>query len=47
MTREELAGECRRVLDAGASFPTGELVVLVTWAIAAPLAAARWFRWEE
>jgi len=28
-------------------FPTGQLVVLVAWAIAAPLAAARWFRWEE
>ena len=31
---------CRRrvrgVLDSGASFPTGELVVLVVWAIAAP-----------
>jgi ABC-2 type transport system permease protein len=29
------------------AFPTGELIVLVAWAIAAPLAAARWFRWEE
>ena len=28
-------------------FPTGELVVLVAWAIAAPLLAARFFRWEE
>jgi ABC-2 type transport system permease protein len=28
-------------------FPTGQLVVLLAWAIAAPLAAARWFRWEE
>ena len=28
-------------------FPTGELVVLVAWALLAPLAAARWFRWEE
>ena len=28
-------------------FPTGQLVVLIAWAIAAPLAAARWFRWEE
>jgi ABC-2 type transport system permease protein len=28
-------------------FPTGELVVLVAWAIAAPLLAARYFRWEE
>ncbi len=28
-------------------FPTAQLVVLVAWAVAAPLAAARWFRWEE
>ncbi len=28
-------------------FPTGELVVLLAWAIAAPLLAARYFRWEE
>jgi hypothetical protein len=35
------------VLSARASFPTGELVVLLIWAIAAPLAAVRWFRWEE
>jgi ABC-2 type transport system permease protein len=28
-------------------FPTGQLVVLLAWAVAAPLAAARWFRWEE
>ncbi|HEY7107742.1 MAG TPA: ABC transporter permease [Acidimicrobiia bacterium] len=42
-----LSETLRGVLDAGASFPTGELVVLVIWAIAAPLAAARWFRWEE
>lgn len=27
--------------------PGGALVVLAGWAIAAPLAAARWFRWEE
>ena len=29
------------------SFDVGELVVLVVWAVAAPLAAARWFRWDE
>ena len=28
-------------------FPTGQLAVLVTWAVLAPLAAARWVRWEE
>ncbi|GIU87720.1 MAG: transport permease protein [Acidimicrobiia bacterium] len=27
--------------------PGGALVVLAGWAIAAPLAASRWFRWEE
>ena len=42
-----LSETLRGVLEAGRSFPTGELVVLVIWAIAAPLAAAHWFRWEE
>jgi ABC-2 type transport system permease protein len=42
-----LSETLRGVLDTGASFPTGELVVLVIWAVAAPLAAAKWFRWEE
>ncbi len=42
-----LSETLRGVLDASASFPTGEFVVLVIWAIAAPLAAAKWFRWEE
>jgi ABC-2 type transport system permease protein len=42
-----LSETLRGVLDTSAAFPTGELVVLVIWAIAAPLAAARWFRWEE
>ncbi len=28
-------------------FPTGELAVLVVWAVAAPALAARFFRWEE
>jgi hypothetical protein len=32
---------------ASRAFPVGELVVLVVWAIAAPLLAARYFRWEE
>jgi ABC-2 type transport system permease protein len=40
--------ECvRGVLEPGMHFPAGELVVLVVWAVAAPFAAARWFRWEE
>jgi ABC-2 type transport system permease protein len=42
-----LSETVRAVLTPGRSFPTGELVVLVLWAIAAPLAAARFFRWEE
>jgi ABC-2 type transport system permease protein len=41
-----LSETVRAVLD-GSSFPTGEFVVLLVWAVAAPLAAARWFRWEE
>ena len=28
-------------------FPTGQFLVLLAWAVAAPLAAAHWFRWEE
>jgi ABC-2 type transport system permease protein len=42
-----LAETVRGVLDSGAAFPWGSGAVLVAWAIAAPLAAARWFRWEE
>jgi ABC-2 type transport system permease protein len=42
-----LSETVRAVLTSGKSFPTGELVVLILWAVAAPLAAARWFRWEE
>jgi len=42
-----LSETVRAALTAGKSVPTGELVVLLLWAVAAPLAAARWFRWEE
>jgi ABC-2 type transport system permease protein len=42
-----LSESLRGVLDAGASIDGGELAVLVAWAVAAPLAAARWFRWDE
>ncbi len=39
--------ETVRAVLASRAFPVGELVVLVGWAIAAPLLAARYFRWEE
>ncbi len=42
-----LAESVRDVLDPGAAFPLAHVLVLVGWAIAAPLAAARFFRWEE
>ncbi len=41
-----LSETVRAVLNAQ-SFPTGEFVVLLVWAIAAPLLAARYFSWEE
>jgi ABC-2 type transport system permease protein len=41
-----LSETVRAALSAEA-FPVGEFVVLVAWAIGAPLAAARFFRWEE
>ena len=41
-----LSDSVRDVL-AGTAFPWGSVTVLVVWAIAAPLCAARWFRWEE
>jgi ABC-2 type transport system permease protein len=41
-----LSETVRAVLTAEA-FPMGELVVLVAWAVAAPLLASRFFRWEE
>jgi ABC-2 type transport system permease protein len=42
-----LSETVRAVVSPGHAFPSGELVVLLIWAVAAPLAAARWFRWEE
>ncbi len=41
-----LSETVRAVLTSSA-FPAGELVVLVVWAVAAPVLAARYFRWEE
>ncbi len=41
-----LSETVRAVLSAQ-PFPTGELVVLLVWAVVAPLLAARYFRWEE
>jgi ABC-2 type transport system permease protein len=41
-----LSETVRAVLTADA-FPVGEFAVLLAWAVAAPLLAARWFRWEE
>ena len=40
--------ECvRGVLAAGHTFPVGSFVVLLAWAVVAPVAAIRFFRWEE
>lgn len=40
--------ECvRGVLEPGGSVPVGELLVLLVWAVGAPLAAARSFTWED
>jgi ABC-2 type transport system permease protein len=40
--------ECvRGVLESPMDVPVGELLVLLVWAVGAPLAAIRWFRWEE
>jgi ABC-2 type transport system permease protein len=41
-----LSESVRDVL-AGRAFPWGSVTVLVLWAVVAPLAAARWFTWEE
>jgi ABC-2 type transport system permease protein len=42
-----LAGSLRSVLVPGEPFAAGSFAVLCAWAVMAPLAAARWFRWEE
>jgi ABC-2 type transport system permease protein len=39
--------ETVRAVLAARPFPASELVVLVAWAVVAPLLAARFFRWEE
>lgn len=36
-----------RAVTTGAAAPVGAVIVLGVWTVAAPLAAARWFRWEE
>jgi len=38
---------CLRAALTGAGVPAGDLAVLVAWAVAAPLVAARFFTWEE
>jgi ABC-2 type transport system permease protein len=42
-----LAETVRGALAEPLHIPMGELAVLLVWAVAAPLAAIRWFRWEE
>lgn len=42
-----LAETVRDVLAPGRSFPMGTFFTLLGWAIVAPIAAARWFRFEE
>ena len=39
--------ECVRAVLGHHSFPVGNFLVLLVWAVGAPLAAARWFKWEE
>ena len=42
-----LSETVRAALNSQLSFPFEELVVLIVWAIGAPLLAARFFTWEE
>jgi ABC-2 type transport system permease protein len=42
-----LSETVRAALNSSIAFPTGELFVLLAWAVAAPLLAARFFTWEE
>jgi ABC-2 type transport system permease protein len=42
-----LAEAVRDVLEPGHGFPLGDVLVLVAWAIATPVAAAYAFTWEE
>lgn len=42
-----LSTSLRSALDPGTGWSVSAVVVLVVWAVAAPLAAARRFRWEE
>lgn len=42
-----LSESVREIVRAGGAFPTGSVVVLTLWAVAMPLLAARFFRWEE
>lgn len=39
--------ETVRAVLASRALPMGELAVLIAWAVCAPLAATRYFRWEE
>jgi ABC-2 type transport system permease protein len=40
-------GELLRAALAGGSFSVGSLLVLIVWAILAPLGVLRWFRWTS
>ena len=42
-----LAESVRDVLTPGGAFLSGSVLVLVVWAVAAPVLATRLFRWEE